>query len=287
MSRQQTKRAQVYRRSSELQRRNLWNTYTQVDLVRIAKAIGMNVAHIDKYRDCFEAAAWWYRAGQRRPIRTAPSKMQERMERIVGYADRLLRSRSDAEQVVRDTDGLLRALGIEISDDAWDGVGDNLKSHELFETLASVAPAEENVVADAIKAIGCLRENGAPLDGVAEIRRRAIEEAGDIKKTEIDPSGIRVEPKGNQSDASLNDWIARCMELYKKITGKAPRTSVGKAGRPREGIACGPFIRFLMAAGRPLQNEREANERHRKVLRSEDALRSRVRRLGKHASLSI
>lgn len=56
------------------------------------------------------------------------------------------------------------------------------------------------------------------------------------------------------------------MRLYKDITGKEPATSVGKAGQPNEGVACGPLIRFLIAADEPLG-----------LRLSEDAWRSRVR----------
>jgi len=56
------------------------------------------------------------------------------------------------------------------------------------------------------------------------------------------------------------------MGLYRTITGEEPRTSVGGPDQPNEGIAAGPLIRFLMAAGNPLGIEFY-----------EDAWRSRVR----------
>ena len=42
------------------------------------------------------------------------------------------------------------------------------------------------------------------------------------------------------------------MSLYGKITGRKPGTSIISPGRPDEGKAAGPLIRFLAAAGRPL-----------------------------------
>ena len=56
------------------------------------------------------------------------------------------------------------------------------------------------------------------------------------------------------------------MGLYRTITGREPRTSVGAENEPNEGIAAGPLIRFLKSAGKPIGLEF-----------SEDALRSRVR----------
>ena len=43
------------------------------------------------------------------------------------------------------------------------------------------------------------------------------------------------------------------MGLYRRITGREPATSVGAPERPNEGIAAGPLIRFLEAAGKPLK----------------------------------
>ena len=63
------------------------------------------------------------------------------------------------------------------------------------------------------------------------------------------------------------------MGIYRTITGKEPATSVGAPDRANEGIAAGPLIRFLQAAGKPLNIEY-----------SEDAWRSRVRTILKGAS---
>jgi hypothetical protein len=79
--------------------------------------------------------------------------------------------------------------------------------------------------------------------------------------------------EGNPGDDAINGWVAAMMSLYRTITGKAPATSVGAPKRPNEGIAAGPLIRFLEAAGKPLGIEF-----------SEDAWRSRVRTILKDAS---
>lgn len=56
------------------------------------------------------------------------------------------------------------------------------------------------------------------------------------------------------------------MEIYRKITGCEPATSVGGPDQSNEGIAFGPFIRFLTAASKAVE-----------IRYAEDALRSRVR----------
>jgi hypothetical protein len=78
---------------------------------------------------------------------------------------------------------------------------------------------------------------------------------------------------GNSGNDAVNNWIAAMMRLYGMITGREPATSVGGPERPNEGIAAGPLIRFLEAAGEPL-----------KIAFSEDAWRSRVRTILKGAS---
>ena len=64
--------------------------------------------------------------------------------------------------------------------------------------------------------------------------------------------GELVVPKGHQGETAVNDWIAAMMSIYKQITGKEPGISVAAPGRPDRGKAYGPLIRFLEAAGKPL-----------------------------------
>lgn len=61
-----------------------------------------------------------------------------------------------------------------------------------------------------------------------------------------------IVPKEHAGDAAVNNWIAAMMSIYKSLTGKEPRTSVGAPGRARRGKATGPLIRFLEAASKPL-----------------------------------
>jgi hypothetical protein len=101
----------------------------------------------------------------------------------------------------------------------------------------------------------------------AEFDRRARKAA--IVVAEVGKLTVR---EGKPSDDAVNDWIAAMMGLYRMITGKEPTTSVGAPDRFNEGIAAGPLIRFLQAAGKPLEIEF-----------SEDAWRSRVRTILKGA----
>jgi len=79
--------------------------------------------------------------------------------------------------------------------------------------------------------------------------------------------------EGNSGDDAVNDWIAAMLGIYRALTGKEPATSVGAPTRATEGQATGPLIRFLQAAGQPLNIEF-----------SEDAWRSRVRTILKDAT---
>jgi hypothetical protein len=82
----------------------------------------------------------------------------------------------------------------------------------------------------------------------AEFDRRARKAA--IVVAEV---GKLTVQEGNPGDDAVNDWIAAMMGLYRMITGKEPATSVGAPMRRNEGIAAGPLIRFLQAAGKPLE----------------------------------
>jgi len=80
-------------------------TYEQSNFEQIATAIG--IARVAQHKNLFEAAALWYRLGQRRPKRIAPSKLCEKLDRVAKNARRLLKS-----------------LGVNDLDEAPDGPGD-------------------------------------------------------------------------------------------------------------------------------------------------------------------
>jgi hypothetical protein len=222
-------------------------TYQQSNFAEIADAIGLDLAPIAKHENLFEAAARWYRLDEKRPKRTAPSSLRRKLNHVAKSAGRLLKS-----------------LGIDGAEDAADGPGDP----EILNALVLMGEPNEDAAIRATRRIGRLLEI---IDGVvaaAEFERRAMTGSAEVVKV-----GKLTVPEGNPGDAAVNNWIAAMMSLYREITGKEPRTSVRGPDNPDEGIADGPLIRFLGAAGKPLTVEF-----------SEDAWRSRVRRILRGAS---
>jgi hypothetical protein len=214
--------------------------YEQLNFEQIATAITVEVTQIAKHENLFEAAALWYRVDRRRPSRIAPSKSREKLERVTKNARRLLES-----------------LGVNDPDEAPDGPGDT----EILRALVLAGEPNEDPVIEATRRMGRLVEIIDGTVAAAELHRRAKKAA-----TEVVRVGKLTVREGNPGDDAVNDWIAAMMSLYRRITGKEPATSVGAPERPNEGIAGGPLIRFLEAAGTPLNIEF-----------SEDAWRSRVR----------
>ena len=127
---------------------------------------------------------------------------------------------------------------------------------------------DEDPVVEATRRIGRLAELVEGIAAAAEFHRRAEKAA-----TEVAQVGKLTVRSGNTGDDAVNDWIAAMLGIYRTLTGKEPATSVGAPERSNEGTASGPLIRFLQAAGKPLNIEF-----------SEDAWRSRVRTILKGAS---
>jgi hypothetical protein len=222
-------------------------TYSREHLEEIAAAVGSDVGDVLKHEQLFEWAADRYgldcglpRGAPGRPRRTPPSKMREKMDRIAKNARRLLQD-----------------LKITSCEEEADGPG----SFELLEMLASVETPSEDAVVNATSRIGQLLAMLDAIEAANELERRALKAADDVIAL-----GKLTLPKGHQGDAAVNNWIAAMMEIYRKITGCEPATSVVGAKQHNEGIASGPLIRFLQAAGEPLG-----------IRYAEDALRSRVR----------
>jgi hypothetical protein len=222
-------------------------TYEQANFDQIATAIGMEVKHIAKHQNLFEAAALWYRSDTRRPTRIASSSLRRKLDQVAKSARRLLKS-----------------LGVNDPDEAVDGPGDR----EILNALVLLGEPDADPVIEATRRIGRFVEIVDSIAAAAELDRRAKKAA-----TEVADVGRLTIREGNPGDDAVNDWIAAMMSLYRTITGDEPATSVGAPERPNEGIAAGPLIRFLEAAGEPLNIEF-----------SEDAWRSRVRTVLKGAS---
>jgi hypothetical protein len=202
-------------------------TYSKENFEQIAAAIGKDVAHVMKHEKRFEAAATWYRLCRKSPNGVAPFVMRKKMIQIANAARKLLRH-------------------LYIFDPAQgaDGPG----SIALLESLASAEDGTEDDVIGATACIGRLVEILETVDAARELERRARKAADDAVQI-----GELIVPKGHHGDIAVNGWIAAMMSIYKKVTGKDPRTSVVAPGRPGRGNPDGPLIRFLDAAYRPCQ----------------------------------
>jgi len=222
-------------------------TYTKANFERIATAIGIAVNPIAGMEAQFEAAALWFRLDKRRPKRPSPSKQREKLAQVARAARRLLKS-----------------LDIEDPADVADGPGDL----EIFKALVMTSDPSEDAVLKGTRRIGRLVEIVEGVAAVAEFERRAYQAT-----TEHAAVGKLTVRGGNSGDDAVNDWIAAMLGIYRALTGKEPATSVGAPTRANEGIAAGPLIRFLQAAGQPLN-----------IDFSEDAWRSRVRAILRDAT---
>ena len=222
-------------------------TYTKTNFEQIATAIGTMIKPVADLEAQFEAAALWFRLDKRRPKRPAPSKQHEKLTQVAKSASRLLKS-----------------LGIDDADNAVDGPGD----HEIFMALVLAGEPDENAVLEATRRIGRLVEIFEGVVAVGELERRAHQAA-----IELAAVGKLTVREGNPGDDAVNDWIAAMVGIYRTLTGKEPATSVGAPMRANEGKAAGPLIRFLQAAGEPLN-----------IDFSEDAWRSRVRTILKDST---
>jgi hypothetical protein len=219
-------------------------TYTTTNFEQIATAIGTTVRPVADLEGQFEAAALWFRLDRKRPQRPAPSKQHVKLS-----------------QVAKSTRRLLKSLGISDPENATDGPGDR----EIFRALVLSGDPNEDAVLETTRRIGRFIEILQGIAATSELERRAGQAAAELAAV----SKLTVR-EGNPGDDAVNDWIAAMLDLYRTLTGKEPATSVGAPLRANEGKAAGPLIRFLRAAGQPVNIEF-----------SEDAWRSRVRTIMK------
>jgi hypothetical protein len=171
--------------------------------------------------------------------------------------------RAKLQQIEKSAGRLLKNLNVKAAADAYDGPGSN----ELLVALAWTPSDDENAVITATRRIGRLIEILEAIEAAKDLESWASFSAGEVVK-----AGKLMVPKGHQGNLAVNNWIAMMMAAYREITGCEPATSVGGFGQPNEGIASGPFIRFLMTAGKPIGIEY-----------GEEAWRSRVRTIQKQA----
>jgi hypothetical protein len=204
-------------------RRSRLASYSRDDFEQIAAAIGTALGVVLKYERLFEWAADWYALDRglprekpppRRPA-TPPSKMREKLQRIAKRARQLLDSLEVKNQ---------------------EAANDEAASFEIVEILASVETPSEDAVVNAMGRIEQLLVVMEAIEAAGELERRAHQAAEDVVAL-----GRLIVPKGYQGNAPVNNWIATMMEVYEKITGHKPRTSVIGANQPNEGIASGPL----------------------------------------------
>jgi hypothetical protein len=207
----------------------------------------MHVGQIARHEKRFEAAALWCRLDSRRPVRITPSNLRRKLDQIASTARRLLKQ-----------------LGVDNPEQAADGPC----HREILNALVLVGDSVADPVIEATRRIGRLVELLDGIAAAAEFHRSAKKAASEV--AELAKLTVR---EGNFGDDAVNDWIAAMMQLYRDITGNEPSTSVGAPNRRNDGIASGPLIRFLEAAGQPLE-----------ISFSEDAWRSRVRTVLKETS---
>jgi hypothetical protein len=212
--------------------------YADVDFQAIAESVDAPVSEVKRFASAFEEAATWIRLGERRPNRRPPTRVRHRMGQISNTATRLLRH-----------------LGVDDPEQAADGPGDE----EIRDWLASAGDGDEESIVSATEQIGILVEVIRAREAALLLRARAMEAAQD-------PVRELIVPRGNTGDDIVNQWIAAMLVIYTAVTGRRVATSVGALNRPNEGVAEGPLIRFLLAAGGPVGLDQ-----------SEDALRRRVR----------
>src|SRR5262245_17675487 len=174
-------------------------TYDQSNFEEIATAIGVDVGQIVKHANAVEAAALWYRLDRRRPARTAPFELRKKLDRLGKSARRLLKS-----------------LGVNEPDEAYDGPGDP----EILRALVLAGEPSEDPVIEATRRMGPLTEIIDGTLAAAELHRRA--ERGGTEVARVAKLTVRG---GNPGDDAVNDWIGVMMTLYRTITGQEPATS--------------------------------------------------------------
>ncbi len=205
-------------------------TYSTDDFERIATALGQDAADIVRHANSFEAAAIWYRLDSKTPKapdRIAPATLNKKMIQITNAARKLL--------------GHLEVYDPRAADGGPGAIA-------LLEYLASANDNDEDAVVQATARVGRLVAVFEAINAAQELEQRADKGAEDALEI-----GNLTVPKGHQGDAAVNNWTAAMMSIYSQVTGRKPTTSVRAPGSSDPRKAAGPLIRFLEAAGKPLE----------------------------------
>jgi len=247
-------------------------TYSQENFERIAVAVGVDVADILQFAHEFEEAARWYRLStpptKRQgaltwELRNQQKKPSELGKRALKEPRTLSELRKKTTQVEAATQKLLLHLGVRRPDGAPDGPGDG----ELLTFLATHSGSSEDAIIDATARVGRLAELLEAIEAAKRLEACSYKAAQDAAKF------AKLVPKGHQGNVAAIGWIEDMMRLYTRITGKEPGFSVRRPG-PGRGQPTGPFLRFLQAAGEPLEmNSPPATARSRQRASKEVAKR--------------
>lgn len=207
--------------------------YSLADLHAIAQAIDATFPDekIKQQVILLERAADWYLRACNEPERLKPSITRKKLQQIATAAR-----------------NLLRHLGVLDVAQAVDGPPDD----RLIDALVNTTGGSEDDVVHATGRIGRLVEIVECVAAVGELERRS-------KAAAPDRDWEHIVPKGHVGDLALKNWITDLMQAYERITGKRP--SYGSSDTETGG----PFIRFLMAAGAPLNISRSPEEWRNRV----------------------
>jgi hypothetical protein len=230
-------------------------TYSQNHFEQIAAVLGVSAAGILQYRSGFEEAARWYRLNIPPAKRQGGPTFELRNQRtkkpggtyglrkqLFKKAKTLSELRKKAKQVEAAARKLLLHLDVRRLGEALDGPGDR----ELLAFLATYSGSSEEEVIDATARVGRLAELLEAIDAAKFLEACSYKAAQEAAKF------AKLLPTGHQGDVAAIGWIADMMSLFKRITGEEPRFSVLRPG-PGRGQPTGPFLRFLQAAGEPLE----------------------------------
>lgn len=161
-------------------------------------------------------------------------------------------------------DQLLKKLTLSNPD-----AGDDKRDQELMRVLSWSFDGDADRLEELLERIAAYKAN--LVDAVA-----AVQELIPILKTAsaelISLRKLTVSPR-DTGNTQINNLIASLLGIYKEITEREIRTTVGAQGSDTEGIAGGPVIEYLKILLAPL--ELSADERG--ISKGEDAVRARVR----------
>lgn len=219
--------------------------YSKAVLEKIAKYTPAPLFDVERHGPHLEHAAWCYKNNLSPFKGRTPSELQIKLNQIARAAQRLLRH-----------------LGVTDVSEAPDGPGDR----EILHALTFPKGASEDLIVESTTRVGRLAEILAATEAAGALQRLSSEAVPEV--SELAESTVR---KGNSGEVATNMWIADLMSIYERITKSRVGTSIASSGA-HQGEAGGPLIRFLCAAGEPLE-----------MNLTPDALRSRIRQIAKAA----